>query len=181
MRALLLVVLAAIVATDAAAQGYEFVLGPVALSVPAGFEGPESQKRGGLTLAGFRKPNPGTDTAALLQISLYEFGVRLADLPARERGNAAEKYLRELIRGIERRRSAFVLSPPTRLKLAGIPAARAAWRGSLNGQDGNGVMYCLVVGTQVVSLHTQDAGSAPTQAMEDAMKAIEGLRVNAGG
>jgi hypothetical protein len=39
-------------------------------------------------------------------------------------------------------------------------------------------MYCVLVGHSVVSLHTQDLGSAITPAMYSAMRAIEGVRIS---
>lgn len=172
---------ATLIATATYAFGSEFVLDPLTISIPAGFEGPVSQSQGKVSVTGFRKPRPGTDVATLLQISMYDFGPQLANIPKNELGNAAEKYLRELVAGVERRRTDFVLSPPARLQLAGIPVAKAKWTGKLNGLNTNGVMYCFLVGTRIISLHTQDTGSTPTNAMKEAMKAIESLRIITGG
>jgi hypothetical protein len=38
-------------------------------------------------------------------------------------------------------------------------------------------MYCVLVGSSIVSLHTQEVGSEITPAMRSAMAAIEGVHV----
>ena len=58
----------------------------------------------------------------------------------------------------------------------GIPAARVQWTGGVGEIQAIGVMYCVLVGSSIISLHTQDMGSEITPAMKLAMAAIEGVR-----
>jgi hypothetical protein len=58
-----------------------------------------------------------------------------------------------------------------------LPAARVRWTGTVEGTAAIGVMYCVLVGHSVVSLHTQDVGLTITPGMYSAMNAIEGVRV----
>jgi len=46
-------------------------------------------------------------------------------------------------------------SKPERIQLGGLPASRVMWAGNFNGTPVSGVMYCVVIGTTVVTLHTQ--------------------------
>lgn len=64
------------------------------------------------------------------------------------------------------------------MSLAGIPAARAQWTGGVGEIQATGVMYRVLVGSYIISLHTQDMGSEITPAMKLAMAAIEGVRAH---
>ena len=70
-----------------------------------------------------------------------------------------------------------VLGDIERVSLAGLPAARVRWTGAVGDTAAIGVMYCVLVGHSVVSLHTQDTGSTITAAMYSAISAIEHVRV----
>lgn len=164
----------------AAVIAREFSLEPVTLSIPSGFEGPVRQEHQGLVVIGFAKARADSRSNTLLQVNLIDLGSRLNGLKESERGRAADKYLLDFVGGIERRRSNFQRSQPSRLTLARLPAAKLQWTGQVNGTDTIGVMYCVVVGTKVVTFHAQDLGSQPTAAMIDAMKSIEGVRLKQG-
>lgn len=118
---------------------------------------------------------PGART--LLQISVYDTGGKIpATLKKEELSQGAEKYLLDFLKGIERRRTNFVRGDALHLTLGGVPAAKVSWNGDLQGMPTNGVMYCVIVGQNVISFHTQDSGSEPTAAMRLAMKSIESMR-----
>jgi hypothetical protein len=159
-----------------AVQASEFTTGPVSLPIPAGFEGPVRQSMGGATVVGFGKPGARPDTNTLLQVTIYDFGMALAGLPDAERGAAATRHLADFISGVERRRTGFSRTATESLLLDGVPAARATWTGRFGEIDTVGVMYCVVVGTQVISFHTQDAGTTPTPGMLAAIRAFDAAR-----
>ena len=153
-------------------------VGPVVISVPAGFSEAGSQQQGGMQVAAWTKPNGPVKT--LLQVSIYDFGSQLDKKPSPQDLTAgSEKYLRDFLGGIERRRTDYQLSPVEHMKLAGLPASRATWKGRAGDIASVGVMYCVIVqGRFVVSFHTQDAGSSPTDAMREAMKSIETAKIS---
>jgi len=96
--------------------------------------------------------------------------------PAATRDQAiyAERYLRQFLGGIERRRTNYVSSPLAHIKLAGLPAVRATWNGAVGGRPVVGVMYSVIVENKyAVIFHTQDLGSTPSSGMFEAMQAIE--------
>ena len=62
------------------------------------------------------------------------------------------------------------------IELDEIPASRSQWSGTAQGQAMSGVMYCVVVGTVVVSFHTQDTEEGQPNDRNAAIAAFEGVR-----
>lgn len=146
----------------------------VIIPVPPGFEGPQTSSPGpGAHMEAYVRRIPGKERGTLLQITTYDFGSRLAGIPKEELGNAAENYLMQMLGGVERRRGSFAASRPTRVSLGGLPAARVEWTGTAGGFDMSGVMFCVIVGTVVVTLHTQGFSDSPPADRTDALSAIE--------
>ncbi|MDR3351590.1 MAG: hypothetical protein LBO00_00945 [Zoogloeaceae bacterium] len=166
-----------LVIVNASALAGDFTLDPVTLSIPSGFGAPIQQQQYGATIVGFSKPRTDSRANTLLQISLYDFGPQLAGLKDSERATAAVKYLLDFVGGVERRRANFKRTEPTPLILSGAPAAKLQWTGLLEGSETVGVMYCFIVGTKVISFHTQDLGSSPTAAMNEAISAFEAVKL----
>lgn len=152
-------------------------VGPVKLDIPAGFQHAATETRGGARVAGWVKGDASTKT--LLQVSIYDGGSDLPGAPAEKvLSAAADQYLGEFLKGIERRRSSYTQTPFEHLKLGGLPAARSTWKGYVGNIAAVGVMYCVIVNNRlVVSLHTQDVGTAVSPAMREAMNAFETLRL----
>jgi hypothetical protein len=151
--------------------------GPLVIAVPPGFDGPvRSDESGGVTV-GWVKREPASKVGTLLQVSAIDVGTSLDGFTPAQRAEAARHYLLEFIRGIARQRGDFELGDVEQVALARLPAARVRWTGTVGGHPAIGVMYCVLVGHWVVSLHTQDAGSEITPAMYSAIGAIEGVRV----
>jgi hypothetical protein len=151
--------------------------GPLIISVPAGFEGPmKSEENGGVTI-GWVKRRPASDGGTSLQISAIDVGSSLDAIAPSERIQAASHYLMEFLKGLGLRLGHFEFGEFEQATLAGLPAARVRWTGTVAGHDTIGIMYCVLVGHSVVSLQTQDLGSGITPAMYSALGAIEGVRV----
>jgi hypothetical protein len=151
--------------------------GPLVISVPEGFEGPiRSEEDGGVTIA-WVKRQPGKDSGTLLQVSAVDVGTSLDGISPAQQAEGARHYLLEFVNGIGQRRRNFELRDIEQVSLAGLPAARVRWTGAVGDNAAIGVMYCVLVGHSVVSLHTQDTGSTITAAMYSAMSAIEHVRV----
>lgn len=152
-------------------------MNPVTVEVPVGFEGPVRQEQEGAIVVGFTKRN-GPDSNTLLQITVYNLGSKLEIDNDSLRAVAASKFLLDFVGGVERRRMAFKRTEPVALKINGIPAAKLEWTGKLQGQETVGDMYSFVVDTHVIVFHTQDKGTTPSAAMNEAMRAFESARVN---
>lgn len=176
MRALIALLFASLSLTMAyPGRGADF--GPISISVPEGFDGPLGGKKDGAATAAWVKHHPDSDGGTLLQITTYDEGATLKGITTGQRAEGAKKYLMDFIGGVGRRRDDFKLGPVESLSLAGLPAARVRWTGAIGSLSSNGVMYCVLVDTTVVSFHTQDTGDEVTAPMKSAMAAIEGARV----
>jgi hypothetical protein len=151
--------------------------GPLAISVPPGFEGPtRDDENGGVTVAWIeRQPVPGGGT--LLQVSAIDVGASLDGITRAQRVEGANHYLLDFLRGVGHSLENFEFGEFEQVSLAGLPAARVRWTATNSGQAAIGVIYCVLVGHSVVSLQTRDTGTEITPAMYSAMSAIEGVRV----
>lgn len=179
LRALAGVFIIDIAGTPVVAVATETV-GPIEISIPKGFVQAQSQHQGALEVSAWTRSTPTGTTKSLLQVTIYDFGSQLDGASPQDLAKGSEKYLREYLSGVEHRRTDYLLSQIEHLKLAGLPAARATWTGRVDGTPSVGVMYCVIVQKQfVVSFHTQDLGNAPTDAMRQAMKSIEAVRITA--
>ena len=152
--------------------------GPVTISVPEGFDGPtRNETHGGVTV-GWIKRQPVADGGTLLQISAVDVGTSLEAITPAQRVEATAHYLLEFLKGIGQRMQDFEFGEVEPTSLAGLPAARVRWTGSVDGNPTIGVMYCVLVHHSVVNLQTQDLGTEVSPAMYTAISAIEGVRVH---
>ena len=157
------------------AQAAPVTVGPVVISVPEGFAAAQTQKQKKTLITAWTKSVRNGSQKTLLQINVIDFGSP-AGKPAAAQDQAiyAEKYLRQFLGGIERRRTNYVSSPTAHIKLAGLPAVRATWNGAVGGRPVVGVMYSVIVQNRyAVIFHTQDLGNTPSSGMFDAMQCIE--------
>jgi hypothetical protein len=171
----LVIILAAQFLLTCAAHAAAVTVGPVVITVPAGFAAAQTQKQKKTLITAWTKSVRNGSLKTLLQINVIDFGSApgkpavAQDLPI-----YAEKYLRQSLSGIERRRTNYVASPLAHIKLAGLPAVRATWNGAVGGRATVGVMYSVIVGNRyAVVFHTQDLGNTPSSGMFEAMQAIE--------
>jgi hypothetical protein len=151
--------------------------GPLVITVPPGFDGPiRSDENGGVTIA-WVKRRPASDGGTTLQVSAIDVGSSLDNIAPSERIQAASHYLMEFLKGLGARLGHFEFGAFEQVTLAGLPAARVRWTGTVAGHATIGLMYCVLVGHSVVSLQTQDIGSGITPEMYSAIGAIEAVRV----
>ncbi|HTV97839.1 MAG TPA: hypothetical protein VME42_17720 [Steroidobacteraceae bacterium] len=151
--------------------------GPLAISVPAGFDGPvRSDADGGETTA-WIEHRPASQGGTLLQVSAIDVGTSFDGIDRAQRAAGTNHYLMEFVRGIGERLDDFEFGEFEPVSLAGLPAARARWTATISGSAAIGVVYCVLVRHWVVSLQTQDVGTAITPGMYSAMSAIEGARL----
>jgi hypothetical protein len=161
------------------AEAAPVTVGPVVITVPNGFEAAQTQKLKKTLITAWTKSVRDGSMKTLLQIDVIDMGAQGGKPPTtQELAVTAEKYLRQFLGGVERRRTSFVASPVAHIKLAGLPAARATWNGAVGGRGTVGVMYCVIVRNRfAVNFHTQDLGNTPTSGMFEAMKSIESVTV----
>jgi hypothetical protein len=173
-----LLLLVALTAPLRIARATDASLGPIAMSVPEGFVAAPMQRHQNLSVWAWTKSAPGGTVKALLEVTIYDYGPKLATASAEETASTTEQYLRQFLGAIEQRRANYALSPIKRAQLAGGPASMATWTGRAGPAELVGVMYCTIVRNRyVVAFHTQDLGSQPTPAMREALSAIESVRL----
>ena len=146
------------------------------LDVPFGFQGPITLSSAEGSIIAFTKPHANAPTATLLQISILDVRSEVPVLPPQDLGLASERYLIQALGTIERLRSNFVSTKPTRVMLDGLPASRVTWVGETQNRRLHGVMYCVVVHGRVLQFHTQDLDTAPPNNFRDAESSIEHIR-----
>ena len=171
----LVAIVAAQLLLTCAAHAAAVTVGPVVITVPEGFAAAQAQRQKKTLITAWTKSVRNGSLKTLLQINVIDFGAAPGK-PAATQDLAiyAEKYLRQSLSGIERRRTDYVSSPLAHVKLAGLPAVRATWNGALAGRATVGVMYSVIVQNRyAVILQTQDLGSTPSSGMFEAIQAIE--------
>jgi len=168
-------ILVALFVLSVSAHAAPVTVGPVVITVPEGFAAAQTQKQKKTLITAWTKSVRNGSLKTLLQINVIDFGSPPGK-PAATRDQAiyAERYLRQFLGGIERRRTNYVSSPLAHIELAGLPALRATWNGAVGGRPVVGVMYSVIVENKyAVIFHTQDLGSTPSSGMFEAMQAIE--------
>jgi hypothetical protein len=151
----------------------------ITLDIPAGFEGPVTQNNMDGRAFGYSKQSLAPGIRTLLQITIVDPGnnANPATLTKEELSQGAEKYVLDFLQSVERSRTEFKKGNVAHLVLGGIPAAKISWQGNAQGIATNGIMYCVIVGGNVVLLHTQDAGNKATGNMREAIGAFEKFKI----
>jgi len=176
MRAFMALLFALLLALPfAAARCADF--GPISITVPPGFDGPIGGGKGSARTAAWIRRHADAQGGTLLQVTTYDDGPDLRSSGWQARAQSAKKYLLEFVAGVAQQRENFQLGEVESLSLAGEPAVRVKWTGTVGSATAIGVMYCVLLDTAIVSFHTQDTGSEITDAMKSAMAAIESIKV----
>jgi len=153
----------------AAASRAAVTVGPILITVPDGFQAAQTQRRKKSLITAWTHSVKSGASKTLLQIEVLETG----------KAESAERHLHLALEAIARRRSNFSVSPPAHIQLAGVPALRASWNGSIGGYAVVGVVYTVAIKDRyVVKLLTQDLGNTPTDGIFAAMQAIEAIRMS---
>lgn len=162
-------------AHPAAATDFQFY--GVRIAIPEEFTGPvrASPSSRAETVA-FSSLHGSGAANNVVQLTRYDLGQPIRLTTTDESFEAASKYLLEMLRGIERRRTSYTQTSPEMVRLGGNVGARAAWKGQLNGAAVNGVMYSFMTGSQAIFLHAFGPGDAPDSQLLRAIRAIEALQ-----
>lgn len=152
----------------------EFKVNGIALDVPARFEGPAAAQPDthartyAFTVPAASPLLPST----VLQVSAYA----AADAKAKRSTAVSQRYLSQMLEGIERRRTEYRASAPEEIRVAGLPGSAVSWQGKANGIGTNGKMYCIVTEAGLLFFHVMGGGSAPNADMAAVIKAVESAR-----
>lgn len=155
----------------------QFSAAGITFEIPKGFEGPASQSFENGMSYGFVKPSSTLKVRTLLQLSTHDLGKYVSKNSNQEQFVDSDKCLFEFLKGVERRRTGFNQSEIIHILLAGSPASKITWHGSIEGYKTNGVMYCTIIDRNAISFHVQDAGSEITPNMLEAIISVESLNL----
>jgi hypothetical protein len=162
-------ILALFVLTTVVAHAAPVTVGPVVITIPADFVAAQTQKTPKTLITAWTRSVEDGSSKTLLQINVLDLGKPAAP-------GEAEKHLRRELAALERRRTNYRSSPLAHIQLAGVPAVRATWNGSIGGYPVMGVLYSVIVKDRyVVKILTQDLGTTPTDGLFEAMQAIESI------
>lgn len=160
--------------------------GLVRIEIPENFQLKSSGSQDAMHQDSYVTGVHGSEHSTLLQISIFDYGDELKDVPKEKLGEKAAEYVLEFLGSIEKSHAHFHASPPTHLALGGRPGARVEWTGSPTGdewkgtvaetQSMSGVLYCVIVGTKIVWFRTQWFSSSPAADRSNALRAIEAVR-----
>jgi hypothetical protein len=170
----------ALLAISVSTLAAEARIGALVLSIPPQFKGPISAvpAEHTSTIAYGVSSSPGTP-GTVLQVTRLEGGRPPPNLSEADATRLRSQYLLEMLSGIERARTEFSRSSPQSIRLGGLMASKVTWKGALRGMPVNGVMYCMVVGPDLVWIHAFGPGNKPDASTSQAIAAIETLTVSA--
>lgn len=156
-------------------QAGEFKVNGIDLDVPARFEGPVSAQpdASAQTHAFTVRATNSLTPSSVLQITVYGAA---ADVKAERPAEVSQRYLRQMLEGIERRRTDYRASAPQEIRVAGLPGSVVSWQGKANGIGTNGKMYCIVTESGLLFFHVMGGGNVPSADMAAAIKAVESAR-----
>ena len=155
----------------------EVTVGPISVSLPSTFVGPERAAPDANTeMVAYSSPRKQGEPANVIQFTRYAVGTAPPNADDNTYAEGAEHYLRQMLQGIQRRRTAYVQSPLKRTRLAGHVGARATWTGTVQGFATNGVMYCAIIGTDVWFVHVFGPGDRPDSELQLVIAAVEHSR-----
>jgi hypothetical protein len=155
----------------------EFKIDGVAIDVPGRFEGPASAQSDAHTRSYVFtvRANNALSPSTVLQVTASNpatdaqaGGSGLADI--------SQRYLLQMLQGIERRRTEYRKSVSKEVRVAGFPGSVVSWQGKVSGIGTNGKMFCIVTKSELLFFHVMGGGSVPNADMAAAIKAVENAR-----
>lgn len=147
------------------------------IDLPAGYVGPVEHVAGAAVSRGFRKPYSGTPLNTVILITVQEMGPTFARRVPKERASLTRETLEPIVAGIESNRTGFRKSEPGRVRIAGYEGLKLAWSGSAQGIAFEGVVYCVLAGSRAYAVQIQDPAGKGEQRIEEAMRAVERMRI----
>lgn len=143
---------------------------------PNGFEGPVVKEigQGAKSIAYFK--GHGNQFKTLLQLNVFETGKEIPSMSERELKQGLSRYLLQFLSGVARKRENFSKGSVEYISIAGTIAARIHWSGDAKGKELEGIMYCYINGSKVISLHTQDLATRNGVFLKQAAQSLESIR-----
>lgn len=146
------------------------------ITPPIGFEGPVFKDigKGTKSIAYFK--DHSNDFKTLLQINVFETGEEIPPMQEEELKQGLSQYLLQFLSGVANKRQNFSKGKIEFISISGATAARIKWTGVAHGKNLEGIMYCYVNGSKIISLHTQDLTSHNGVFLEQAVQSLESIK-----
>jgi hypothetical protein len=155
----------------------EFKVDGIAIDVPTRFEGPASAQPDthARTYVFTVRANNALSASTVLQVTASDLATE-AQAGGSGLADISQRYLLQMLQGIERRRTEYRKSASKEIRLAGFPGSVVSWQGKANGIGTNGKMYCIVAKSELLFFHVMGGGSVPNADMAAAIRAVESAR-----
>jgi hypothetical protein len=149
------------------------------IDLPPGYVGPVEHVSGAAVSRGFRKPYPGTNLNTVILVTVQEMGPSFARRVATERARLTRETLEPIVGSIETNRSGFRKAEPRNVTVSGYTGLKLAWSGTAQNVAFDGIVYCVLAGSRAIAAQIQDPSGRGRQRMEEAVRAVEGMRIRA--
>jgi hypothetical protein len=126
---------------------------PFTVILPPGFVGPQTATEGPAQMFGFTGPSHSEGFKPLFLVTVVNSIPKAKD-------NKLEIILKDMLRGVERRRDNFAHTPFTKSSISGVESLSAEWSGTVGDRELKGLMACAISDGRAYVLHFQDTETA---------------------
>ncbi len=177
MRAIVTLSVVMLLASATTARSAEISVGPVTVTLPPAFQGPvRSEPDPKTEIIAYSSRGQDRTAADVVEVTRYAVGSPPPDVNEEMYAQGAEQYLKQMLQGVERRRTGYLQSTVARVRIAGHIGARATWTGAMQGIPTNGVMYCVITGANAWFVHIFGQGDRPDSQLESVAASLEHAR-----
>ena len=157
-------------------NSYALSFGGGDITPPNGFKGPIVKELGqGAKSIAFFKEHSG-QFKTLLQLNIFDTGKEIPPMKDDELKQGISQYLLQFLSGVARKRQNFTKGKIEFISISGATTAKIKWSGSAHGMDLEGVMYCYINGSKIISMHTQDLKSHNGVYINQAVQSFESIK-----
>jgi hypothetical protein len=174
MRAIVTISVAIFLTSPTIARSAEISVGPVTVTLPTAFQGPvRSEPDPKTEIVAYSSPRQDHSAADVVEVTRYAVGSAPPGANEETYAQGAEQYLKQMLQGVERRRTDYSQSTVARVRITGHIGARATWTGALQGVPTNGVMYCVIIGANAWFVHIFGQGDHLDSQLESVAASLE--------
>jgi hypothetical protein len=139
---------------------------PFTIALPSDFTGPQNAARGPMQSFAYSRPSAEPGVKALFQVTVVS-------IPPEGKNDSLEKMLAGMLRGVERRRTAFKTTEHVKGTLGSAESLAVDWEGVGDGHAMKGRMVCAVSDGRLFCVHFQDLAAAWEKSLPGVEKALQ--------
>ncbi len=148
-----------------------------AIDLPGGYLDPVAHVDGASVSRGFRKPYAGAPVSTVILVTVHNYGPTFAKRVAAEPAAATRETLDDIVASIAKNRSRFRAAAPRSVTISGYNGLAVSWRGTAQGVDFEGVVFCVLAGPRAYAVQIQDRAGRGGERMAEAVRAVERMRI----